>query len=85
MKNDFPSTYTSPLTGNVYDVVPVQRSRVAYGEFMNPATKYIHEYTEYQIVLNGSKVQFCFDLKDIPAQVANYEGVSDGWYSSPRD
>jgi hypothetical protein len=79
------ANYTSSLTGNTYTVVAVPKSRTAYGEFMNPATKYIEEYTEYQIFLGEKKVQFAFDIEKVNEMVAHYEGVTDGWTSSPRD
>lgn len=68
MKNDFPPTYTSPLTGKTYDIVYRTNG-----------------FARYDIELNGKKVQFGLVPSDIPGQVAHYEGVSDGWTSSPRD
>jgi hypothetical protein len=67
------TTYTSPLTGTEYLIVAKPQSRVDYREFMNPATKYMREYTQYDVVLNGNLVQFCFREEDIPATVAHFE------------
>jgi hypothetical protein len=61
--------YTSPLTGKTYDVV------------YNGAKS----YAPYEIFLNGKWVQFGLTLDDVAGSVANYEGRSDGWVSSPRD
>lgn len=79
------TNYTSARTGNTYNVVAVPKSRTAYGEFMNPATKYIQEYTEYQIFLGDRKVQFAFEEEKVEEMIAHFEGVTDGWTSSPRD
>ena len=67
------TTYVSPRTGTEYLIVAKPQSRVDYREYMNPATKYIREYTQYEIVLNGNPVQFCFREEDIPATVEHYE------------
>ncbi len=76
------TTFVSPQTGVEYLVVTKQRSRVDYREFMNPETKYILEYTEYEIVLNGNKVQFCFREEDIPETVGRFENpLTDEQYN----
>lgn len=67
------TAYTSPLTGVEYLIVAKPKSRIDYREFMNPETKYVQEYTQYDIVLNGNLVQFCFDEKDIPEAVGRFE------------
>ena len=78
------TVYTSPLTNVQYDIVTREETRMAgdwyAGEALRPVT-----YTRYDIYLNGKKVQFALTEDRIPASVANYEGVNDGIYSSPRD
>ena len=44
------------------------------------------EYTQYDIVLSGNPVQFCFDEADVPNAVRHFE--EPGWdrvTTSPRD
>ena len=67
------TTYVSPRTGTEYLIVAKPQSRAAYHEQGNPATRYIHEYTQYDIVLNGNPVQFCFREEDIPSTVEHFE------------
>lgn len=67
------TTFVSPRTGVEYLIVAKSKSRVDYHEFMNPATKYIREYTQYDVVLNGNPVQFCFREEDIPQTVERFE------------
>lgn len=77
-------TYTSPLTGNEYLVVPETLTRMGgdwyKGEPLRPV-----EYTQYNVLFNGRKVQFAFSEEGVSDSVAHFEGVTDGWYSSPRD
>lgn len=70
-------TYTSPHTGRVYDIVETPQSRVDYREFMNPETKYIREYTQYDFYLDGKQVTFTFDLDEnhLYATFGELEGV----------
>jgi hypothetical protein len=63
-------TYTSPLTGTVYDVKPEAQKRVTRFE----DGKGIWEtYTQYNILLDGKMVQFCFDKTDIASTVSHLE------------
>jgi hypothetical protein len=73
MKDLPTTTYVSPQTGTEYLVVAKPQSRVDYREFMNPETRYIREYTQYDIVLDGNPVQFCFREEDIAETVRCYE------------
>lgn len=81
------TTYTSPHTGKVYDIVEVQQSRVSYREYMNPATKYIKEYTEFQFFDQGKKVTFTYDLdeKNLANVFGEIEGIYAGWSTSRFD
>jgi hypothetical protein len=78
------TVYTSPLTNAQYDIVTREETRMAgnwyAGEALRPVT-----VTYYDIYLDGKKVQFALSEDGIPASVANYEGVSDSWTTSPRD
>ena len=74
MKNDqAPTTYRSPQTGTEYLIVAKPQSRVDYHEFMNPETRYIREYTQYDVISEGNLVQFCFREEDIPDAVNRFE------------
>jgi hypothetical protein len=66
------TTYTSPLTGTEYLVVPKTLTR-AVGGFLYGTPLRQEEYTQYDIVLNGNPVQFCFSEGDVPATVAHLE------------
>jgi len=81
------TTYTSPHTGKVYDIVEVQESRVDYYEFMNSATKYIRHYTEFQFFYEGKKVTWTYDLdeKRLAATFGEIEGIYAPQYSSRFD
>jgi len=72
MENLPTTVYTSPLTGTEYLVVPKTQTRMAgdwyKGEPLRPV-----EYTQYDIVLNGKPVQFCFDEANVPSTVAHFE------------
>jgi hypothetical protein len=57
------TTYTSPW-GITYDVVAKKQSRADYHEFMNPETRYIREYTQYNFYRDGKLVTFTFDLDE---------------------
>lgn len=66
------TTYQSPRTGTEYLIVAKTQTRMAgdwyKGEPLRPV-----EYTQYDIVLNGNPVQFCFREEDIPATVEHFE------------
>lgn len=65
------TTYTSP-SGTSYQVVAKPMWRMA-GGFMENCPMYRVDYTQYDIMLDGKMVQFCFDEKDIPSIVARFE------------
>jgi hypothetical protein len=65
--------YTSPRTGNTYEVKVTKEHRTDYREFMNPETRYEREYTQFTIYLGGRLVQFCFNEADIADAVQTYE------------
>ena len=77
-------TYTSPLTGTEYLVVPKTHTRMTgdwyAGEPLRPVG-----VTTYEVVLNGNPVQFALDKDGVAKAVAHFEGVTDGWYCLPRD
>jgi hypothetical protein len=76
------TTFVSPNTGTEYLIVAKPKSRVDYREFMNPETKYILEYTQYDIVFNGNPVQFCFREEDVPEAVSRFENpLTDEQYN----
>jgi hypothetical protein len=81
------TTYTSPHTGKVYEIVEVAQSRVAYREYMNPETKYIREYTQYDFYNEGRKVTFTFTLDPahLESTFGEIEGVYAAWTTSARD
>ena len=79
------TTYTSPLTGVTYLVVPKTQTRMA-GDWYKGEPLHPVEYTQYDIVLSGNPVQFCFDEADVPNAVHHFE--EPGWdrvTTSPRD
>jgi hypothetical protein len=75
-----PTTYTSPWTGVTYDIVAVPQSRVDYHEFMNPATRYIREYTQYTFYQGDKLVTFTFDLDE--KHLSDIFGEIEGVYST---
>ena len=74
------TTFVSHHPGVEYLVVAKPQTRADYHEMGNPATRYIREYTQYDIVLNGNPVQFCFREEDIAETVEWFEnpGVNVG-------
>ena len=81
------TTYVSPHTGKVYDIVEVPQSRVDYHEFMNPATKYIRHYTEFQFFYEGKKVTWTYrlDEKYLAEVFGEIEGIYSPWSTSRYD
>lgn len=71
-----PFKHVSPRTGVEYDVVPELQWRMA-GGFMEGCPMYRKEYVQYNIELDGKRVQFCFDTADVDTQVHHYE--QPGW------
>lgn len=67
-----PFTYVSPQTGTEYIIAPKAQWRMA-GGIMENCPMYRKDYIQYDVVLNGNMVQFCFDEKDIPAAVHHFE------------
>ena len=75
------TTFVSPRTGVEYLIVP-KHGRRAY--YLDGKQLWRDEVT-YQVVLNGNPVQFALSEGGIASAVAHFEGVDDGWTSSPRD
>jgi hypothetical protein len=74
------TTYVSPQTGTEYLVVAKPSWRMA-GGFLEGCEMYRQDYTEYQIVLNGNLVQFCFREEDVPETVRTFENpLTDAEY-----
>jgi hypothetical protein len=67
-----PFTFVSPQTGTEYLVVPKAQWRMA-GGIMENCPMYRKDYVQYDIVLNGNLVQFCFNAEDVPSKVHDYE------------
>jgi hypothetical protein len=77
-------TYTSP-SGLRYEVFPQTRTRMA-GGFLEDCEMYPVEYTEYEIFLDGKKVQFAFSEEGIADSVKHFEQPGwDGWTTSVYD
>jgi hypothetical protein len=74
------TSYTSPHTGRVYDVVAIPQSRVEYREFMNAETRYVHEYTQYSFYYLGALVYFTFDYDE--NRLSDAFGAIEGLYAS---
>ena len=66
------TTYVSPQTGTEYLIVAKPQWRMA-GGILEGCPMYRKEYTQYNVVLNGNPVQFCFREEDIPETVRHYE------------
>lgn len=79
--------YTSPHTGNVYDIVSVPQSRVDYREPGNGATRYIREYIQYDFYREGERVTFTCNLdeKHLSDRFGEIEGVYTPWATSRFD
>ena len=75
-------TFTSPKTGNTYEVVAKQNHRVV--AFVDGQPVWADEPT-WDIFLNGKAIQFSLTESGIPDAIARAEGVHDGVYSSARD
>ena len=74
------TTYTSPW-GITYDVVAEKQSRADYREFMNPATRYMREYVQYNFYRDGKRVTFTFDMDE--KRLAETFGEIEGVYGAP--
>ena len=78
-------THVSPRTGVTYTVVPKVQRRMA-GGILEGCEMYETEYVQYDITLNGSMVQFAFEIDDIDDQLRCYEEPRwHGVYSSRFD
>lgn len=71
-----PFTHVSPRTGVEYQVVPELQWRMA-GGYMERRPLYRQEYVQYNIMLDGRKVQFCFDRDGVDNALRYYE--EPGW------
>lgn len=67
-----PFTYVSPQTGTEYIIAPKAQWRMA-GGIMENCPMYRTDYIQYDVVLNGNMVQFCFDKDRIPEVVFGLE------------
>jgi len=63
------TTYTSPLTGTEYLVVPKHGQRAYYQD----GQQIWRDETIYEIVLNGNPVQFALSEEGIAGSVQHYE------------
>lgn len=66
------TTFVSPQTGTEYLVVAKPQRRMA-GGILEGCPMYWADYTQYEIVLNGNPVQFCFTEQDVPDAVQRFE------------
>jgi hypothetical protein len=66
------TTYTSPQTGTEYLIVHKPTWHMA-GGILEGCPMYRVDYTQYDVVLNGNPVQFCFREEDIPEAVSRFE------------
>ena len=71
-KTETPFAFTSPRTGTQYLVVPSPRWRMAGGILEN-CPMYRVDYTQYDLVLDGQTVQFCFEKDRIAEAVERFE------------
>jgi hypothetical protein len=75
-------TFTSPQTGTEYLVVAKPSWRMA-GGVLEGCPMYRVDYTQFDIVLHGNLVQFCFDEADIPDAVSRFENpLTDEQYAT---
>lgn len=85
MKNEATMTsYTSPFTGKVYQIVPNTLWRQAWDDQGNAYKKW---YTEYNFYLNDEKVTWTYTLDEaqLDATFGELEGVYAPWFTSARD
>lgn len=75
------TTFVSPRTGVEYLIVPKCGRRAYYVD----GKQLWRDEVTYEILLNGNRVQFALSEDGVASSVAHFEGVSDGWTSSPRD
>jgi hypothetical protein len=66
------STFVSPRTGTEYLVVAKPQRRMR-GGILEGCPMYWADYTQYDIVLNGNPVTFCFREEDIATSVEWFE------------
>jgi hypothetical protein len=78
------TTYTSPFTGKVYEIVPVQLWRQSWTDQGVP---FKNEYTEYQFFFEGKKFTWTYslDANQLKATFGELEGVYAPWTTSARD
>lgn len=66
------STYSSFQTGVEYRVVPEVHQRMR-GGILEGCEMYWADVTQYNIMLNGERVNHCFEEGDIPLAIYHYE------------
>lgn len=76
MKENETATYVSPFTGVEYLIHATPQWRMA-GGITEGCELYRVDYIQYDIILNGKKVQFAFTEADIENAVRHYE--FPGW------
>lgn len=80
-----PFKHISPRTGIEYDIVPTAEWRMA-GGITEGCPLYRKDYVQYNIMLHGRQVQFCFNRDDVDKQLRYYEQPGwDGIWSSRYD
>jgi hypothetical protein len=85
MENLPTTTYTSPLTGTEYLIVPKTSTRMRGDWYKGEPLRPVEE-TTYEVVLNGNPVQFALSEAGVPDAVRHFEQPGwDGWTTSPRD
>lgn len=79
------SAYTSE-TGEVYSYDLERRTRTAYAEFMNPATKYEKVYYQVNVYVDGKWINFAFvdDAEDAMTIHEAVRGVIK-WLETPDE
>jgi hypothetical protein len=66
------TTFVSPQTGTEYLIVAKPQRRMR-GGILEGCPMYWADYTQYDIVLNGNPVGFCFDEEDVAREVNHFE------------
>jgi len=78
------TSYTSPFTGKVYEIVPNMIWRQAWDEQGNAYKRW---YTQYNFFHSGKRVTWTYTLDEnvLDGHIGELEGHYAPWTTSPRD
>lgn len=79
--------FTSPYTGNVYEISSVEMFCTEYPVFGDGSVSFERNYTEYRFYRDGKMVTWTYDLdpEHLRSVFGEIEGVYAPWTTSPWD